>query len=123
MSDGAIYAGVGKSLNFGWQRENIIEFIEANYEETCSARMLSSLLVEECGRLYQGEPGDDTTVAAMKIWERQQANLMIGPPADPAECTQNDVSFLFQGRKAHRLRRYDLYPGSGISEKGDPHPL
>ena len=24
--DGAIHAGVGMSLNFGWQRENIIEF-------------------------------------------------------------------------------------------------
>ena len=29
MSDGAIYAGVGKTMNFGWQRENIKDFAEA----------------------------------------------------------------------------------------------
>ena len=38
MSDGAIYAGVGKSMNFGWQRENIIEFAERVYDDTLSAR-------------------------------------------------------------------------------------
>ena len=31
-SDGAIYAGVGSSLNFGWQRDNIIEFMEGIYD-------------------------------------------------------------------------------------------
>ena len=32
MSDGAIFAGVGKYMNFGWQRENIIDYIEKLYE-------------------------------------------------------------------------------------------
>lgn len=26
MSDGAIWAGVGQSMNFGWQRDNVVEF-------------------------------------------------------------------------------------------------
>ena len=38
MSDGAIYAGVGKSLNFGWQRENIIDFAEAIFDWSMSAK-------------------------------------------------------------------------------------
>ena len=31
MSDGAIYAGIGMSFNYGWQRDDIIQFAEANY--------------------------------------------------------------------------------------------
>ena len=47
MSDGAIYAGVGKSMNFGWQRENIIEFAERVYDDALSAKLISSLIVDE----------------------------------------------------------------------------
>lgn len=83
MSDGAVYAGVGKSLNFGWQRQNIIEFLEAFYDKNSSAKMISTVLLDQCVRLYGGEPGDDTTVAAVKIRSRQPVNLLIGPPADP----------------------------------------
>ena len=70
MSDGAIYAGVGKTMNFGWQRENIIEYAERLYDDTLSAKMIASMIVDECNRLYEGEPGDDTTVAAVRIRER-----------------------------------------------------
>ncbi len=28
MSDGAVHAGVGKTLNFGWKREEIIEYMK-----------------------------------------------------------------------------------------------
>lgn len=83
MSDGAIYAGVGKTLNFGWQRENIIDFLEAVYDNNFSAKMISSVLLDQCIRLYGGTPGDDTTISSIKIRNRQPINLMIGPPADP----------------------------------------
>lgn len=86
MSDGAIYAGVGKTLNFGWQRENIVEFAERIYEDTMSAKLMSSSIVDECNKLYEGEPGDDTTVAAIRIRERTPVNLLIGPPANPQDC-------------------------------------
>lgn len=100
MSDGAIYAGVGKSLNFGWQRENIVDYIEHQYEPTLSAKMISSLIVDECNRLYEGEPGDDTTVAAVRIRERKPVNLIIGPPAAPADCKKMMTLFFSkQGRK------------------------
>ncbi len=85
MSDGAVYAGVGKSLNFGWQRQNIVEFLEAFYESSSSSKMISTILLDQCVRLYGGEPGDDTTVAAVKIRRRQPINILIGPPADPAD--------------------------------------
>ncbi len=85
MSDGAIWAGVGQSMNFGWQRDNVMEFAERMYEDTLSAKMMAALIVDECNRLYAGEPGDDTTVAAVRVRERKPVNLMIGPPADPAD--------------------------------------
>ena len=85
MSDGAIWAGVGQSMNFGWQRDNVVEFAERMYEDTLSAKMMAALIVDECNRLYAGEPGADTTVAAVRVRERKPVNLMIGPPADPAD--------------------------------------
>lgn len=101
MSDGAIYAGVGKTLNFGWQRENIIEYIERLYEDTLSAKMVSSIIVEECNRLYAGEPGDDTTVAAVRICQRTPVNLLIGPPADPKDC--NQMMMLFFSKEGKKI--------------------
>lgn len=88
MSDGAIYAGVGKSMNFGWQRDNIIEFMEKMYEKESTAKTLVTLLTEECNRLYGGEPGDDTTVGIIRIRTRNPMNLLFGPPADPADVSK-----------------------------------
>lgn len=100
MSDGAIYAGVGKSMNFGWQRKNIIEFAERVYDDTLSAKLIASLIVDECNKLYEGEPGDDTTVAAVRIRERAPVNLLFGPPADPKDCTKMMTLFFSkEGKK------------------------
>ena len=100
MSDGAIWAGVGQSMNFGWQRDNVVEFAERMYEDTLSAKMMAALIVDECNRLYAGEPGDDTTVAAVRVRERKPVNLMIGPPADPADVGKMMALFFAkEGRK------------------------
>jgi hypothetical protein len=85
MSDGAIHAGVGRALNLGWRRENIISFIEGVYSREYTAKTLSSILLDKCYSLYGGEPGDDTTICAVKIRRRQPVNLLIGPPLNPAE--------------------------------------
>jgi hypothetical protein len=83
LSDGAVYAGVGKAFNFGWQRQNIIEFLEATYEKMFSPKTLSTILLEQCINLYGGTPGDDTTIAAVKIKKKEYINLLIGPPSKP----------------------------------------
>lgn len=80
-SDGAIHAGVGASLNFGWDRKEIVEYMEMMYDKSHTAKMLTNLLLTECNRLYGGKPGDDTTVCTVKIRHREQVNLMIGPPS------------------------------------------
>lgn len=86
LSDGVVHAGVGVSLNLGWERKEIIQFMEHIYSNDYTAKMLSTLLINKCSSLYEGRPGDDTTVCTVKIRRRMPINIMIGPPAD-----RNDV--------------------------------
>ncbi len=82
MSDGCIHAGVGSSLNLGWEREDIIEFISPLSHVGFSAKTLNTILLDECYSLYGGKPGDDTTVCTIKMRKRVPMNLMIGPPSN-----------------------------------------
>lgn len=84
-SDGAIWAGVGTTMNFGWQREEIVDFLEKMVRPDFTAKTVSSLLLDECCRLYGGKPGDDTTICTVKIRRRTTVNLLFGPPSDPKD--------------------------------------
>lgn len=83
MSDGAIYAGVGESLNFGWTRKEIVPYMEGLYNPSISAKNLATLLVDHCNLLYNNRPGDDTTSAVIRRRERSQVNFMVGPATNP----------------------------------------
>ncbi len=61
MSDGCIHAGVGMKLNFGWERKDIIKFMESFASVGFTAKTLDTILLDECNKLYDGRPGDDTT--------------------------------------------------------------
>lgn len=100
MSDGAIHAGIGKSLNFGWQRPDIIRYMEEQYNSAYTAKTLSSLLLNKCVSLYGGEPGDDTSICAVKIRRRRPINLLIGPPAEPKDLTKM-MSLFFAKKGKH----------------------
>ena len=56
------------AYNFGWKREDIIKFMEAMSLCEYTAKNLSTLLVDECNRLYGGEPGDDATSSIAAKW-------------------------------------------------------
>lgn len=99
MSDGCIHAGVGMSLNFGWERKDIAEFMESLTEVGFTAKTLSTVLTDECLKLYGGNPGDDTTAMTVRIRARQQMNLMIGPPSDRNDCDKMVSLFLSKGGK------------------------
>lgn len=88
MSDGAIHAGIGASLNFGWQRKDIIEFLEAIAEGGFTAKTLATILSDQCKKLYADKPGDDTTICTIKIRRREPMNLLIGPPANREDCSK-----------------------------------
>lgn len=80
MSDGCIHAGIGMSLNFGWERKDIIEYMSTFYSVGFTAKTLATILLDECNRLYGGNPYDDTTACVIKIRKRVPMNLLFGPP-------------------------------------------
>lgn len=82
MSDGTIHAGIGMLLNLGWERKEIMEYLDRNITSKMSARCIACLLASACNDLYLDKPGDDTTVAAVKIREELKVNIMVGPPVD-----------------------------------------
>lgn len=82
ISDGVIHAGVGQVLNLGWDRAEIKNFLKDSIIPDMSARCMSNILCGACHDLYIGEPGDDTTVACIKIRKEYPVQLMIGPPID-----------------------------------------
>ena len=101
MSDGCIHAGVGMSLNFGWERKDIAEFMETLTDVGFTAKTLSTVLTEQCLKLYGGKPGDDTTACTVRIRRRQPMNLMIGPPSDRNDCDK--MVSLFLSKEGKRI--------------------
>ncbi len=82
MSDGTIHAGVGQLLNFGWLWEDIADYAVKQYNKTVSAARLATAISHACDELYMFRPGDDTTVACMRIIDRKPVHLMTGPASN-----------------------------------------
>ncbi len=100
MSDGCIHAGVGMSLNFGWGRRDIVTFMETFYDVGFTAKTLSTILLDECNRLYGGRPGDDTSVCTIRIKKREPMNLLFGPPSNRDDCDKM-MSLFFSKEGKH----------------------
>lgn len=79
-SDGAPHAGIGKTMNLGWSIHDIANYVVNNYKKEMSARQIAALVGESCNALYIGEPGDDTTIAALKVVKPLAVNILVGPP-------------------------------------------
>ena len=84
VSDGVVHAGVGRSLDLGWQWENVDKFIK-NIDISANAFDVTDSVLKECGKLYEDMAGDDTTVLSIKMKEQETINLFTGPPKNPAK--------------------------------------
>ncbi len=100
MSDGCPHAGIGLAYNFGWKREEIVEFMETMSVSGLTAKNLSTLLVDECDKLYGYEPGDDATACVVKIRKREPMNILFGPPANRDDCDRM-MSLFFSKEGKH----------------------
>ncbi len=85
FSDGVVHAGVGRSLNLGWQYKHIVEFLKKSYTKDMTAHSCTNLLLAACENLYQGMPGDDTTVISCYVTKPLPVQIMVGPPVDQAQ--------------------------------------
>lgn len=101
MSDGCPHAGIGMTLNFGWKREDIIEFMKPFYYVGYTAKTLTTVLLDEVNKLYGGKPGDDATVCTVRIRRREPMNLLFGPPSNRDDC--NKMMSLFFSKEGKHI--------------------
>ena len=100
MSDGCPHAGLGTSYNFGWKRDQIVDFMETVAACGYTAKTMSTILVDKCDELYGGKPGDDATACVVKIRKREPMNLMFGPPSNRNDGN-NMMSLFFSKEGKH----------------------
>ena len=100
MSDGCPHAGIGTAYNFGWKREDIASFMEGLAPVGYTAKTLSTILVDECNKLYGLKPGDDATACVVRIRKRVPMNLLFGPPSNRDDCNRM-MSLFFSKEGKH----------------------
>ena len=100
MSDGCPHAGIGTAYNFGWKREDIASFMEGLAPVGYTAKTLSTILVDECNKLYGSKPGDDATACVVRIRKRVPMNLLFGPPSNRDDCNRM-MSLFFSKEGKH----------------------
>lgn len=100
MSDGCPHAGIGSAFNSGWKREDIIEFLEPLSIVGYTSKTLSTILVDECNKLYGERPGDDATACVVRIRKREPMNLLFGPPSNRDDCDRM-MSLFFSKNGKH----------------------
>lgn len=100
MSDGCPHAGIGTAYNFGWKRDDIAEFIRSVAHVGFTAKTLSTMLIDECNRLYDEKPGDDATACVIRIRRREPMNILFGPPSNRDDCNRM-MSLFFSKEGKH----------------------
>ncbi|MDD6735367.1 MAG: SpoIIE family protein phosphatase [Clostridiales bacterium] len=100
MSDGCPHAGIGMAYNFGWKREDIIDFMEPLTLGGFTAKTLATILTDECYKLYGEKPGDDATACVVKIRKRAPVNILFGPPSNRDDANRM-MSLFFSKEGKH----------------------
>ena len=88
MSDGVTHAGVGRFCDFGWGIEATGQYVEDHYAKNAIPSRITSGLLEHCRNMYEQHPGDDTTVAAVRLSDKKIVKIFTGPPVNPEDDEQ-----------------------------------
>jgi len=99
VSDGVIHAGIGGLLKLGWGWKGVAEELKSTCRAVCKPVDITKQLINCCEGYYLGQPGDDSTVVAVKVHQARHLTLMTGPPADPGIDERVAQRFLNQPGK------------------------
>ena len=81
VSDGVLNAGIGGVYPLGWGWDQAVQYIERHAHPGLSAGDLAEKVAEAVGELYAGSPGDDVSIAVIKVRHKLMASILAGPPA------------------------------------------
>jgi len=98
VSDGVVNAGIGGLYPLGWGLDQVARFLEEHCHPELSAQQLADKLTQAIWDLYCGRPGDDVSVAVIKVRHKLTAAVLTGPPVD--EKTDKSV-----------IERFKSHPG------------
>ena len=101
MSDGCPHASADRAYNNDWKREDIAEYMAEMSCTGYTAKVLCTMLVDECDKLYGYHPLDDATACVVRIRQRVPMNILFGPPADRDDC--NKMLNLFFGKEGKHI--------------------
>jgi hypothetical protein len=96
VSDGVINAGIGGLYPLGWGLDQAVRFLEKHSHHDLSAQELAYKLAEAVEDLYCGKPGDDVSVAVIKVRHKLMATILTGPPVN--QDTDEDTVKRFKER-------------------------
>ena len=99
MSDGCPHANSDKAYNNDWKREDIAQFVADMSLTGYTAKVLCTMLVDECEKLYGYEPLDDATACVVRIRRRVPMSILFGPPADRDDSDRMMSLFFSKGGK------------------------
>ena len=97
VSDGVLNAGIGGVYPMGWGWEQAAQFLEKSAHRELSAEDLAGKVAEAVVGLYADHPGDDVSIAVIKVRHKRVANVFTGPPSNRSEDAQ------WVDRFTHRL--------------------
>jgi hypothetical protein len=100
LSDGVVFAGIGELMNLGWTWENVAKYVTSRVKPGITAARLTNMLGETCRQLYMNKPGDDTTIATIRVTEKMEVSLYSGPPTDKKQDKRLVTDFMIpEGKK------------------------
>ena len=74
MSDGVTNAGMRKTTDGGWGRDDVVRFCEQKYKKDMSVQELAAHIASACVDMNSDETDDDITVLVIKLCERAVTN-------------------------------------------------
>lgn len=79
-TDGILHAGTGRTMNMAWDRNRMGIYLAATYSPAMNASDWAKEITRLCNNIYGEKPGDDASVAVIKVRRPQHAMILIGPP-------------------------------------------